>query len=133
MTLTAWYSATVNKRFGQQSCIELTFCTVSKCKQTSGQTEDTASSNVKGRTASENGKRTDMKIKSRIAHKSHVAILHKRYILMKKFFQLSPSMFPLTISILFACGFFGNPGIRIMSPAIATIISAPRFITISLM
>lgn len=42
-------------------------------------------------------------------------------------------MIPLTTSIFSACGCFGNPGIRMMVPAIATIISAPALMTRSLM
>ena len=47
--------------------------------------------------------------------------------------QLNPSIFPSTISICIACGSLGSPGIRKISPAMATIISAPLLITISLM
>lgn len=43
----------------------------------------------------------------------------------------NPSISPFTISICNACGSFGNPGIRIISPAMTTSISAPAFITIS--
>ena len=42
------------------------------------------------------------------------------------------SISPSTISMCNACGSLGNPGIRRISPAMATIISAPLLITISL-
>ena len=45
----------------------------------------------------------------------------------------NPTMFPSTISMLLAAGTFGRPGMRIISPAIATMNSAPRLMTISLM
>ena len=43
--------------------------------------------------------------------------------------QLSPSICPSTISICLACGSLGSPGMRMISPAMATIISAPLFST----
>lgn len=39
--------------------------------------------------------------------------------------QLNPSISPFTMSIRLACGSAGSPGIRIISPAIATINSEP--------
>lgn len=41
-----------------------------------------------------------------------------------------PSICPSTISMRSACGDFGKPGIRRIVPAMATIISAPRLMTI---
>ena len=38
-----------------------------------------------------------------------------------------PSILPFSIVMRSACGLLGNPGIRSMSPAIATIISLPQF------
>ena len=44
-------------------------------------------------------------------------------------FYDKPSITPFTTWIFSACGFFGRPGIRIIVPAIATIIPAPALIT----
>ena len=46
-------------------------------------------------------------------------------------YQLSPSTSPLTMSIRFACGSLGSPGIRMISPMMTTIISAPLLMTMS--
>lgn len=43
--------------------------------------------------------------------------------------QLNPTISPSTKSIFRACGSFGNPGMRMILPAIATINSAPLFST----
>ena len=49
-----------------------------------------------------------------------------------KFFVYdNPTISSSTMSMRFACGVFGNPGIRIISPAMTTIISAPLLTTIS--
>ena len=42
-------------------------------------------------------------------------------------------MLPSTMSMCSACGTLGSPGIRSISPAMATSISAPLLITMSLM
>ena len=43
----------------------------------------------------------------------------------------SPTISPFTTSIRSACGLFGSPGIRIIGPAMTTIISAPIFTVMS--
>ena len=42
-----------------------------------------------------------------------------------------PSISPFTISMCNACGCFGKPGIRMISPEMTTNISAPALITMS--
>ena len=46
-------------------------------------------------------------------------------------YQDRPSISPLTISMCSACGSLGRPGIRMISPATMTSISAPALITMS--
>ena len=47
--------------------------------------------------------------------------------------QLRPVISPFTTSMWLACGSLGRPGMRIMSPAMATIISLPALMTTSRM